>query len=164
MADFIQDRGAGLQSYWARSHTGETQAAVTALLSERFDEQGADLINDGVFRTGRLSWPWGATRCSRLPCIFFLAWAPSALTYRGSHYRGCQKAVRLLKGTAFNPYAGMAAFFVVHAQVSQDQQECDAWRMLSIWRLLCPTNAFLSTGTTKINRTTSAVFGMVGLR
>ena len=33
----------------ARIHTGKQQGAVTAFLGERFDEQGADLINDGVF-------------------------------------------------------------------------------------------------------------------
>jgi hypothetical protein len=33
----------------ARVHTGEAQGVVTAFLCDRFDEQGADLINDGVF-------------------------------------------------------------------------------------------------------------------
>ena len=33
----------------ARIHTGKQQGVVTVFLGERFDEQGADLINDGIF-------------------------------------------------------------------------------------------------------------------
>lgn len=33
----------------ARVHTGKQQGVVTAFLGERFDEQGADLINNGIF-------------------------------------------------------------------------------------------------------------------
>ena len=104
----------------ARIHTGKQQGVVTAFLGERFDEQGADLINDGVFtlELDPFQLAVGCYPVLQIALYIYLAGhLPLAITV--APIVEAAKGVKLMKGSVFNPAEGAAALFVIHAQASQ---------------------------------------------
>ena len=122
-----QQSGLNILHASARIHTGKQQGVVTAFLGERFDEQGADLINDGVFtlELDPFQLAVGCYPVLQIALYIYLAGhLPLAVTV--APIVEAAKGVKLMKGATFNPADGVAAFFVIHAQASRDSQIYDA--------------------------------------
>ena len=111
----------------ARVHSGSRCNLATSYLGDRFDERGADHIDDGDFtlELDPVQLALGCYPVLQIALHIFYAnhvpiEAPSAPMVEAA------KAVKLMKGSAFSPARGLDAFFIVHAQARRDKLDYDA--------------------------------------
>ena len=110
-----------------RSTSKLARKVASSWHKERFDEQGADLINDGVFtlELDPFQLAVGYYPVLKIALYIYLAGhLPLAITV--APIVEAAKEVKLMKGSVFNPADDVAAFFVIHAQASRDHQVHDA--------------------------------------
>jgi len=111
----------------AKVHTSARNQLATTFLGDRFDERGADLIDDGVFgiELDPVQMALGCYPVLQIALhIFYEYHAPVEASI--APIVEAAKAVRLMKGSAFSPARGLDAFFVVHAQARKDILVYDA--------------------------------------